>query len=191
MHARFKFLLSAAIFALVLAFAFSGMAQAQNEIEKDPIRCAAINLANLYLRCVNILHAIEMMSDDMRKGRPPKSQVERDAKKASYDQQVMYTRWIIALYQTGGRKFDDKVSTARGKIDDPHVLAALEEQMERVAQQLTGTRKPPKPNMYEECTVRRLGLEIHSVEKVNAHLRALQQEAAQLAQSTRSCIKEN
>jgi hypothetical protein len=191
MHARFKFLLSAAIFALVLAFAFSGMAHAQNEVEKDPIRCAAINLANLYLRCVNILHAIGMMSDDMRKGRPPKSQVERDAKKASYDQQVMYTRWIIALYQTGGRKFDDKVSTARGKIDDPHVLAALEEQMERVAQQLTGTRKPPKPNMYEECTVRRLGLEIHSVEKVNAHLRALQQEAAQLAQSTRSCIKEN
>jgi hypothetical protein len=191
MHARFKFLLSAAIFALVLAFAFSGMAQAQNAVEKDPIRCAAINLANLYLRWVNILHAIEMMGDDMRKGRPPQSQVERDAKKASYDQQVMYTRWIIALYQTGGRKFDDKVSTARGKIDDPHVLAALEEQMERVAQQLTGTRKPPKPNMYEECTVRRLGLEIHSVEKVNAHLRALQQEAAQLAQANRTCIKEN
>lgn len=177
---------TAAVLAALLSVANSNPAGAQLAPETDPVKCGAINLAHLYLRCINILEAHRSLLDGSRGG-----EITKQAQEASQKQQVLYMQWVLSLYQSAGRKYDASANDARRKADKPHVVAATEEFLERTMQTLTGERKPPKPNMYEECSVKGLGLEIHSIEKVNERLRAFRQEAVQLAQANQSCIKEN
>jgi hypothetical protein len=182
----------AAMLAVALWAAGPSLAQAQIAPETDPNKCGAINLAHLYLRCIHILAALEATPSFLGEGQE-ESELPRQAKQALRDQQIRFMQWITPLYESAGRKFGRTVSDARSKIDDPHVEAALVENLQRVRKELTGNRDPEEPNMLEECSARGPGpgLDIQSGEKVNERLRAFRQDAAQIAQSNASCIKEN
>jgi hypothetical protein len=180
--------------ALALALAMIGYptgTRAQGLVEKDPDKCALINVAHFYLRCANFqLHLIyEQQRLIADKPSPQIKAVLGATLKETKDLHVDYLSVAIFHYNLAGLKLDKNVVLAREKVDLPYIKAAFEEVHQRVRQDNTGKRNPPKPNILDLCSRSGLGAEAKHDAKIQERRLQFKREAEQLAQNGKSCIK--
>ena len=174
----------------LLVFSAPNGARAQERVENDPGKCAAINLAHYYMICAGINTAIHvMLKSDADKRGARASKKEREAVTITKENVGDFLQAASNLYKFAGRTLTVDDSDAQTKIHMPHVHAALEEYAEQVRQEIMGDRKPEKPNMYRLCTRHVLGAEIRDANKLNAKLKEYLREAEQLLQKQKSCLK--
>ena len=178
------------VLGLLAFFTLCPVACAQS-VEKNPNKCALINLAHFYLRCANLHIALGREQKRLlEKKLAPEMKAALEATSKPTEELIAdYLGVAMTAYNLAGRKLDNGAMDAREKLDRPEVEAAFAEAMERVRQQNTGKRNSPKPNILELCSLKELGAEAKDNKKINERLERFKGEAQRMAQAGKSCIK--
>ena len=180
-----------ALAALLTLLFYSCKMHAQELVERDPDKCAFINLANFYLRCA--IFQTEMIFEQERLIAKTNSTQNKALLgailEATKKLQEDYATVAYSAYKFAGREMDIEVMRARRNVYLPDIKAAFEEMEQRSRRDSTRKRNPPKANILDLCSANVLGVEVKDNKKIEERRQEFRREAEQLAQKGRSCIK--
>src|SRR4029453_2230955 len=167
------------------AITYPSGALAQDLMERDPEKCALVNLAHFYLQCATLFaHYVDQIQGPVARTQSPQDK--------AFLQQVERLRneffvEVFELYKLAGRKLHSGAMYARMKIDKPKVLADIEED-NRARREGTGLSSS-KTSVTYLCSANVLYAEIKDKTKVQKRLSEFRGEAIKLIQAGKPCIK--